>query len=153
MNRGRYGRRLSMPNVRSSITSLRSTRWELFNVLFRSVNTYMKYIISNTTIQHLPWRFHFCYRLSLEEGCLVLLQVLATVVMRRGKRSVVCVDQCVRGLASRLLPDVTKHTKCLIYAGVFIDWQILLVHQQWLRDDVDLMHCECDRCTTYVRRH
>jgi len=38
--------------------------------------------------QHLPWHFGLYQRPLPEEGCSVLLPVLATVVMQRGKKSV-----------------------------------------------------------------
>jgi len=48
-----------------------------------------------------------------EEACSVFLQVLATVVMQHGMKSVVCVAQCVAALIPvcrmpSLLPDVYR---------------------------------------------
>jgi len=70
--------------------------------LFRSSHWYECFccikITAKTTRFCWPWHFDLYQRTSSEEACLVLLLVLATVVMRRGKKSVVCVAQCVAAL-------------------------------------------------------
>jgi len=48
-------------------------------------------LLLHTQPTFLPWRFGLCQRLSLEEACSVLLPVLATTEMWRGKKSVVYV--------------------------------------------------------------
>jgi len=55
-------------------------------------------ITTNITRRYLPRCFDLYHRPSLEVACSVLLTILAMVVMRRGKKSVVCVAQCVAAL-------------------------------------------------------
>ena len=71
-------------------------------------NNYIK-----TQRTFLPWRFDLCQRLLSEEACSVLLPVLGTVEMRRGKKSVVRVAQRITGLVpvhslSTLFPYICR---------------------------------------------
>jgi len=61
-------------------------------------NSQCKHTITATQSTFLPWRFGLYQRPSSEEDCSIPLPVLATIVMRRGKKSVVRVAQRVAPL-------------------------------------------------------
>jgi len=71
----------------------------LYRVVQKSENRLLFYIeiTANKIRLCLPWRLDLHQRPSSEEACSVL-PVLATVVMRRSKKSVVCVAQCVAAI-------------------------------------------------------
>jgi len=66
--------------------------------ILRLVNYYKRYYYLNTTNIFTFQRFGLYQRPSSEEACSVLLPVIATIEMRRGKKSVVRVAQCVAAL-------------------------------------------------------
>jgi len=70
-----------------------SSRDIFFGWLIIAKNT-----ITSTQPTFLSWRFGLYQRPSSEEVCSIPVPVLATIVMRRGKKSVVRVAQCVAPL-------------------------------------------------------
>jgi len=66
--------------------------------ILRLVNYYKRYYHLNTTNIFLRWHFSLYDRPSSEEACSVLLPVLATIVMQRGKKLVVRVAPRVAAL-------------------------------------------------------
>ena len=95
-------------------------QWAVFNQnliymkhILRLVN-YCKNIITSTQPTFLPWRFGLYQRPSSEEVCSISLLVLATIVMRRGKKSVVRVAHCVAPLVPvQGLPSFFPNMYCL----------------------------------------
>ena len=69
----------------------------IFVEVYNSIG-WCKNTITSTQPTFLPWRFGLYERPSSEEVCSIPLPVLATVVMRRGKKSVVRVAQRVAAL-------------------------------------------------------
>ena len=86
------------------------------------LDNYCKNTITSTQPTILPWRFGLYQRPSSEEVCSIPLPVLATIVMRHGKKSVVRVAQ-------RVAP---------------------LVPVQWLRSFFPNMYCLFDPSSTFV---
>jgi len=66
--------------------------------IHRLINYYKNWLIKTQPNIFNLWRFGLYQRPSSEEVCLLPLTVLATIVMRRGKKSVVRVAQCVAAL-------------------------------------------------------
>jgi len=67
-------------------------------VQITSMSNHCKNNITSTQPTFLPWHFGLYQRPSSEEVCSFPLPVLATIVMRRGKKSVVRVAHCVAPL-------------------------------------------------------
>ena len=81
--------------------------------ILRLVN-YCKSTITSTQPTFLPWRFGLYQRPSSEEVCSIPPPVLATIVMRRGKKSVVRVAQRVATLIPiQGLPSFFPNMYCL----------------------------------------
>jgi len=81
--------------------------------ILRLVN-YCKNTITSTQPTFLPCRFGLCQRPSSEEVCSIPLLVLATIVMRRGKKSVVRVAHRVAPLVLvQGLPSFFLNMYCL----------------------------------------
>jgi len=66
--------------------------------IHRLVNYYKNWLIKTQPNIFNLWRFGLYQRPSSEEVCLLPLPLLATIVMRRGKKSVVRVAECVAAL-------------------------------------------------------
>jgi len=82
------------PNAENLKVSL-LCQWDGTIGLKHGLRPLYKHILITTKL-YLPWRFDLCQRPSSEE--VVLLPVLATVVMWCGKKSIVCVVQCIAAL-------------------------------------------------------
>jgi len=98
--------------------------------------------------QHfLPWRFGLYQRPSSEEVCSIPLPVLATIVMRRGKKSVVRVAQRVAALVPvQGLSSFFSNMYCLFDpSGTFVG---LSVQNSGGRpiDHVVVMKCMVSQC-------
>jgi len=89
--------------------------------ILRLVN-HCKNTITSTQPTFLPWYFGLYQRPSSEDVCSIPLPVLATIVMRRGKKSVVRVAQRVAPLIPvQRLPSFFSNMYCLFDPyGTFI---------------------------------
>jgi len=100
-------------------TDTHKTINDIMKHILRLVN-YCKNTITSTQPTLLPWRFGLYQRPSSEEVCSIPLPVLATIVLRRGKKSV------ARVALSKI-----------VEAGQFITWlswesSVIPRHKVWL---------------------
>ena len=94
--------------------------------MLRLVN-YCKNIITSTQPTFLPWRFGLYQRPSSEEVCSIRFLVLATIAIRRGKKSVVRVAQRVGPLVLvQWLPSFFQNMSCLFDPSSTV-WQYSFV--------------------------
>jgi len=81
--------------------------------------TYCKNTITPTQATFLPWRFGLYQRPLSEEVCSITLPVLATIVMRRGKKWVVRVAHRVAPLIPvQGLPSFSINLYCTTYVAL-----------------------------------
>jgi len=84
------------------------------NVFFRLVNVYTSIILITTKLC-LPITFRSLPETFVRRSCLVLLAVLATVVMWRGKKSLVRVAQCTAALIPvHRTPSLLSDVHCFL---------------------------------------
>jgi len=118
----------------------RNCRNRTMKHILRLVN-YCKNTITSTQPTFLPWRFGLYQRRSSEEVCSIPLPVLAMIVMRRGKKSVVRVAQRIR---KHQVPVAVRPIKAL---------KSLLVHPKDKQEKEEITDCvykipcaSCEKC-------
>jgi len=119
---------------------------EMMKHTLRLVN-YCKNTITSTQPTFLPWRFGLYQRPSSEEVCSIPLPVLATIVMRRGKKSVVRVAQCVAALVPvQGLPSFFLNMYCLFDpSSTFVRFSVQNCGGRPI-DHVVVMRCVVSQC-------
>ena len=116
-----------------------------------------KNTVTSTQPTFLPWHFGLYQRPSLEEVCSILLPVLATTVMQRGKKSVVRVAQRVAPLVcviwfatsqcSGQLAKSCSHVERLVVCCI----DVVLTWLSWNTPTSAAVNTRC-RCLTFIRR-
>ena len=101
-------------NAKITMSFLKPWQKSIFMKHILRLINYCKNIITSTQPTFSPWRFGLYQRPSSEEVCSIPLPVLATIVMRRGKKSVVRVAQRVGPLVPvQWLPSFFPNMYCL----------------------------------------
>ena len=115
-----------------------------------------KNTVTSTQPTFLPWRFGLYQRPSWEEVCSIPLPVLATIVMRRGKKSVIHVAQRVAPLVymiwfasqpSGQLAKSCSHVERLVVCCS----DAVLTWLSWNTPTSAAVNIRC-RCLTCIRR-
>jgi len=118
-----------------------------YGLLFITTSSVQKNIITSTQPTLLPWRFSLYQRPSSEEVCSVRLPVLATTVMRRGKKLVIRVAQHVAPLVPvQGLPSFFSNMYCLFDpSSTFVGFSVQNSGGRPI-DHVAVMRCMVSQC-------
>jgi len=136
-----YQHRCNSPN-QSKHAAVKYNNKIFMKHIHRLVNYCNKWLIKTQPNIFNLWRFGLYQRPSSEEVCLLPLPVLATIVMRRGKKSVVCVAQCVAALVPvhRTCPSFRIHTGFFDPSNIFVRFSVQNC-SRWLIDHVVVVRC------------